>query len=350
MLELTRTKGLSIKGLDERTREDLRRFMLHLHHEKGLSLSDIAKLIGNKTSGYTSWLCRQLGVPARPFEEARLKGIREKRRKYERTPFDGNDEDKAYLLGLRHGDLSVSTPWRGAIRVSTSTTHPAMAELFRNLFEPYGYVYQHPRFKEEMQSYEWNLEVILDDSFQFLLSSHETSWEWVARKESTMCSYLAGIWDAEGSVGIYPNSRVTSIRLSVYNTDTQLLQFIRRALINLGYTPMGPYLEKLKGSKTSKHKIPHRKDYWRLAIFDFDQAQSLLRRLPLLHREKVAKEELALSLRRGEHWDRVAARIEAIRNSIQLERDRFLVAAQLDYERRRIEKKRICSVDKIKAV
>ncbi len=159
-LELLRTKGLSIKNIDDQTREELTKFLSRFHHEMGLSLSDIAKLIGNKTSGYTSWLYRSLGVPVRPFEESRLKAIRERRRKYERKPFDGTDEDRAYMLGLRHGDLSVSRPWKGVVRVSTSTTHPAMAELFHSLFGKYGHVYQLPRFKKDTSSYEWNLEVL----------------------------------------------------------------------------------------------------------------------------------------------------------------------------------------------
>jgi len=155
VLALLRTRGFSIKYLDDRKRAELREFMDYLHNTKGLSLNDIAKLVGNKTSGYTSWLCRQLGVPRRPFEVARLKGIREKRRKYERKPFDGTEEDKAYLLGLRHGDLSVSRPWRGVVRVSTSTTHPAMAELFRSLFEPFGHVY-HTLPDFSMQKVPWS--------------------------------------------------------------------------------------------------------------------------------------------------------------------------------------------------
>jgi hypothetical protein len=105
VIELLRTPKLSIKNLDEPTKEKVRRVMLRLHRERGISLTDIAKMIGNKTSGYTSWLFKQLGLEPRAFEEARLKGIKEKRRKYERKPFDGTDEDKAYLLGIRHGDL-----------------------------------------------------------------------------------------------------------------------------------------------------------------------------------------------------------------------------------------------------
>jgi hypothetical protein len=98
VIELLRTPGLSIKYLDEPTKEMIRRFLRRTHTEKGVSLMDITKMIGNKTSGYTSWLTRQLGVQPRPFEEARLKAIKEKRRKYERKPFDGTDADKAYLL------------------------------------------------------------------------------------------------------------------------------------------------------------------------------------------------------------------------------------------------------------
>ncbi len=85
LLGLLRTKGLSIRNLDEKRKVELRGFLDHLHNTKGMSLNDVAKLIGNKTSGYTSWVCRELGVRRRPFEEARLKGMREKRRKYERS-------------------------------------------------------------------------------------------------------------------------------------------------------------------------------------------------------------------------------------------------------------------------
>jgi len=39
-------------------KDELRRFLIFLHVEKGMSLNDVAILIGNKTSGYTSWLFR----------------------------------------------------------------------------------------------------------------------------------------------------------------------------------------------------------------------------------------------------------------------------------------------------
>lgn len=334
-LALLRTKGLSIKELDEKTKEDLRKLLEYLHNSRGLSLTDIAKLIGNKTSGYASWVCRELGVKVRPFEEARLKGIREKRRKYERKPFDGTDEGKAYLMGLRQGDLSVSRPWNGVVRVSTSTTHPAMANLFRQLFEPYGHVYQHPRYKKDTGTYEWNLSANLDASFDFLLMEKEACWEWVQRRKSTILFYLAGILDAEGSIGIWSNGKGTALQVVVYNTNIDLLRFVFSMISELGYKPLGPYLDKRKGTITSKYKIPRRKDYWKIALANFAEVQSLLGELPIRHPEKIERKKLALTLQIGESWGSVEPHIKRLRATFLAERDRFVREAEEIYAKRR---------------
>jgi intein/homing endonuclease len=334
LLALLRTRGLSIKDLDPRKKEELRVLMDQLHNERGLSLNDVAKLIGNKTSGYTSWLCRQLGVERRPFEEARLKGIREKRRKYERSPFDGTDEDRAYLLGLRHGDLSVSEPWRGVVKVSTSTTHPAMVQLFRSLFEPYGHVYQHPRYKKDTRTYEWNLSTIVDDSFEFLFPSFEDVSDWILSKTSITLAYLAGLFDAEGSVGIYPAKRLTSLNVVYYNTNLKLLWFVHRALQKLSYRPLDPYLDKKKGFRSPGYKIEMKKDYWRVMLARFDECQQFLRTLPLRHPEKIEKKSFAISLKAGQPWLEVGPTLASFRNKIKTSRNQFVEEAKKLYESR----------------
>lgn len=43
-------------------------FLDKLYNERGLSLSDISRLTGNRTSGYASWLCGGLGVQVRPLK------------------------------------------------------------------------------------------------------------------------------------------------------------------------------------------------------------------------------------------------------------------------------------------
>ncbi|HYB45265.1 MAG TPA: LAGLIDADG family homing endonuclease, partial [Nitrososphaerales archaeon] len=319
VIELLRTPKLSIKYMDEPTKQRIRRVIQQLHHEKGVSLSDIARLIGNKTSGYTSWLTRHLGIQPRGFEEARLKGIHEKVRKYERKPFDGTDEDKAYTLGLRHGDLSASMPFGGVTRVSTSTTHPALSEVFEQLFGQYGHVYKYPRRKKDTNTYEWNLQTILDRSFGFLLESRDKCRDWVLRKDSTMLAYLAGLIDAEGNIRIYPNPRTIGIIVSIWNTDVDLLEFAYKCLKQLGYRPLRPYLSKLPGGVSSGFHIARKKAEWRVMVARFDESQSLLGRLPLMHREKVEMKELALSVRKGELYQVVSNQVSSLTRSFDNE-------------------------------
>ncbi len=334
VIALLRTPGLSIKYLDAATKERIRLFIQRKHVDQGMSLGDVAKLIGNKTSGYTSWLSRQVGVQPRAFEEARLKGIREKVRKYDRPPFDGTDEDRAYLLALRHGDLSVSRPFGDVIRVSTSTTHPEMVRLFRSLFEPHGHVYQHARYKKDTRSYEWNLSVILNDSFEFLLDDRAKCWLWVSQNQRTILAYLAGLVDAEGHISITPDKGNTSLMITVYNTHLELVTFAGNSLSSLGYRPVGPYLDKKPGEFGSKYGIIRKRSYWKVVLGRFNECQSLLRRLPLRHQEKIERQELALSLSFREPWQSVEPRIREIQTSMRKERDKFVESAQEEFIRK----------------
>ncbi len=306
--------------------------MLRLHHERGVSLSDIAKLIGNKTSGYTSWLCKQLGVEARPFEESRLKAIREKRRKYERLPFDGTDEDRAYLLGLRHGDLSVSKPWRGAVRVSTSTTHPAMVELFSAMFSPYGHVYLHPRYKKDTNSYGWNLQTILDSSFEFLLQDFAHVSDLIEPQQSTLFSYLSGLLDAEGSILVTRDLRgKVVIFLDYYNSNKSLLEWIERQIRKAGYYT-SLRINKRKGTLTKKYGIIHRTDYWQLSIFSKHHIRDLLARLHPRHPEKVKRMEIALSVSTNQDYSSIIEDVRQLRSRIRQEVNDYVLKAELEYK------------------
>jgi hypothetical protein len=82
---------------------------------------------------------RRRSVALRDKVEAQIQTVT----KYERRPFRGDDTEKAYLMGLRYGDLNVVRHGR-AIRVRVSTTHPATADLFDSLFSPYGNVARYP--------------------------------------------------------------------------------------------------------------------------------------------------------------------------------------------------------------
>ncbi|MDA4117232.1 MAG: LAGLIDADG family homing endonuclease [Thaumarchaeota archaeon] len=332
VIELLQNKDLSIRHLDPETKARVRTAMEGLHWTRGLSLNDIAGLAGNKTSGYSSYLFKELELKARPFEEARLKGVANHLRKYERRPFDGTDEDKAYMLGLKHGDLSAYVPFRNVTRVSTSTTHPALAELFTDLFGLYGHVYKHPRHKKDSNTYEWNFQAILDKSFGFLLESRDECREWVAIKEITMLAYLAGLVDAEGYIRIYPNPQTVGISVTIYNTDSELVEFAYDCLKQLGSNPSEPYLEKRGGYVSTKgFKILLRRDYWRVMVARFNEAQSLLDRMPLRHQEKVARKEVALSVVKGDLYEKLAETISRLQRDFDEEVAQFTKQAEVEY-------------------
>src|SRR2546422_2176832 len=83
---------------------------------------------------------KKRGVQLRDKVEAQITAVT----KYQRKPFSGSDEERAYLSGFRTGDLDAVKHGR-AVRVRTGTTHPLMAELFEELFGRYGYVHSYPR-------------------------------------------------------------------------------------------------------------------------------------------------------------------------------------------------------------
>jgi len=303
-------------------------YIVRKHIEQGVSLGDIAKLIGNKTSGYTSWLSRQVGVQPRGFEEARLKGIHEKVRKYERKPFDGSDEDKAYLFGLRYGDLSVSIPFGDAVRVSTSTTHPAMSQLFEDLFSPYGHVYRHPRYKKDTNSYEWNISTILDSSFAFLMKPIAETLAWVEQSESLMFAFLSGLLDAEGSI-VITNDQFRKVTLFVdyNNSDKLLLEWVKRQIKSKGFY-CSIRINKEEGEVTKKWGIVHRKDYWQLSSYGMDRVKDLILKLTPRHGEKVRRKQIAMSVQKNQDFNSVSDAIGTLRAQIKQEVKDFVKEAE----------------------
>jgi LAGLIDADG-like domain len=314
VLELIRNEGLSIEHLDQETKGRVQAEMQHLYRAQGASMTDIADLIGNKTSGYVSWLFGHLGIQAKPFEQARLQGIIDKVRVHERKPFDGTYEDKAYLLGLKQGDLYAHRPWKGAVRVSLSTTHPYMCELFEELFSPYGYVRRLPRYKEPTKSYEWNLEVYLDDSFAFLLQEFEESLPWVRATETRVFAYLSGLLDADGSIIITKdNSEPKKVLVTVdyYNSKKPILEWISRELKSRGFH-CSVRINKPKDYTTKKWGITHRSDYWQLSSYGMDRIQNLVARLKPHHGEKIMRQQLALSVKKGQEFALVEERLREL--------------------------------------
>ena len=108
-----------------------------VRYQKGESLKQIAGTSVNPGTVFSH--LHKRGLNLREKVEAQIKSVT----RFQKTRFDGSEEDRAYLLGLARGDLNVA-PHGRAIRVKTSSTHPAMIDLVTSLFAPYGPIRVYP--------------------------------------------------------------------------------------------------------------------------------------------------------------------------------------------------------------
>ena len=252
-------------------------------YQNGESLKRIA---GKEVDAVTVWNhLKARGIILRDKVEAQIKAVS----KYDRRPFDGNEVERAYLTGLRYGDLNVVRHGR-AIRVRVSTTHPAMAELFEALFSPYGHVFRYPR-RAELTGFEWSLECDLDHGFGFLLEKARID---AIDSLSAMefFAFLAGFFDAEGSIYLHWKSSRFSPELSLSNTDDPLLRCINERLVGVGISP------NLRQDRQREGRIggTSASTIWKVKIWRFEDVKRLLVVLGFKHSEKLEKKRLALGL------------------------------------------------------
>lgn len=109
-----------------------------VRYRKGESLKQIAGDAVDAVTVYNH--LHKRGIQLRDKVEAQIEAVT----KHKRIPFAGDMKERVYLVGLTIGDFYIQRHGR-AIRARVSTTHPKMAELFRDLFSPHGPVYEYPK-------------------------------------------------------------------------------------------------------------------------------------------------------------------------------------------------------------
>ncbi len=196
-------------------------------YETGESLKQIA---GTEFSPVTVFLhLKKQGVQLRDKVEAQIEAVT----KHKKMPFRGNRFDRAYVLGFVWGDCSVEKHGR-AIRIKSGTTHPEFAGLFKSLFASYGHVRMYAK-SAIVTPAEWNLEVDLDGSFEFLLEKNIRSVPQGLGSKLPMMSFVAGFADAEGS--IYFHRARGNFVFQISNTNFDILRTIHELLENKGFNP-----------------------------------------------------------------------------------------------------------------
>ncbi|MDV3244508.1 MAG: LAGLIDADG family homing endonuclease [Nitrososphaerales archaeon] len=288
-------------------------------YQAGESLKQIASAEVSPVTVFNH--LRKCGVQLRDKVEAQIKAVT----KHARRPFSGDENEKWYLLGLSSGDFNVVRHGR-AIRVRVSTTHPAMADLFESLFSAYGYVHRYPR-RVRIGGHEWTLESDLDETFGFLLHAPRKS-ELFSLSGSALHAFLAGLWDAEGSIYLHNKRGRYNPETVFVNTDGNLIDFVFKKLSGFGLFVNVDWRDQAfqRGGIVGESRIG------RATIWRFADVQSLLRLMPFRHREKKAKAELVLEMTyrapKSEH-DRFLSRWLRLQSQTEEGKDRFIQAARM---------------------
>jgi len=299
-----------------------------LYWKLELSMPSIAKELGVPKSNVEYWM-KKFGIPRRPLL------------RYPRAKFSGDSKEKAYMLGLRYGDLYAARYKKGIV-ISTTTTHPAMAELFWSTFRGYGRIYMHPFFNRVNNGHQWVLRVVVHDSFSFILDKPSKPPNWALSKDNFL-HFVAGFFDAEGSIVIttrirHGRWRVIETSLTISNTRKSLLRMIGARLRD--YHPVLE-LNRRKGPDTSAYGGMRRRSQWTLIVRRRIAVEHLLEEWKIRHPEKIMKSNIALAALRGCSYASVKSSVKALRLRIAREVEAFaalaVVLSKIDQEIASIE-------------
>jgi len=236
--------------------------------------------------------------------------------KYPKIPFSGNLNEKAYMLGLRSGDI---TAYRKGylIRVSTGSTHQAQIKMFKEIFGKYTHTYT-GIVKNNLSGKEWMIHCDLHNSFSFLIKKPLSIPDWISKNDENFYSFLTGYADSEGCWVIRKkNKNSISQEFHIATCDRTILQQIKSKLEGLGFNPK-LYFRGEKGTISSTG-IKHNFDSYDLNIHRKREVITLARTLLQFshHEEKIQKMKLVLETENLEKWSCIENQVLNLRNKIK---------------------------------
>jgi len=233
---------------------------------------------------------REYKIPIRSIQEAlplSNKPI------YPRYNFNGNLEEKAYLIGLRKGDLHIYSinEKNSTIVASTNSTKLEMIDLLTKTFTPYGHTWKGKPAKNKAICFR----CYLNKTFSFLLGKEDKIESWILKNKRCFAAFLAGYTDSEGTFCLCSNNAVFSIR----SQDKNILHQTRNKLVKLGIFLRPPQMVRGKGTEDIRGTISN-KDIWGLWIHRkdallklFDLLNPYLRHKDKQSRVKILKENIS---------------------------------------------------------
>lgn len=250
---------------------------------------------------------------------------------YPRSPFSGNGGERAYLMGMRAGDVNAWKKSTNTVEVRVSTTHPAMSKLFSNAFKRYGHLM---RFAEPAYlpgHFRWQTKAHLDTSFAFLVRKPRG----VPSKIGEFRHFLAGYSDSECCWSVFPNKGRIGVSWAIESLDARLIRGIYKELKSAGFHPL-LYERRQAGFKKKNQELRvGQRIKLCLALRRSKEVVELARMLlPYSkHAEKMAKMRLIISQSVGD-WPKVATKVKRLRRKIKGEVRDYQAEAERAYNRR----------------
>ncbi|MFH1630915.1 MAG: hypothetical protein ABIA21_01685 [Candidatus Aenigmatarchaeota archaeon] len=278
-----------------------------LYINKRMSSDSIAKKLGMKHGKTVRRWLEKHNIPRRTISESITK--------YPKTSFGKDLKLKAYMLGLRAGDVHARRIHK-VIRVQTTTTHPAQVEMMNKTFGNFSNVGKHTFFNKNFNIKQWFVYCDLNESFSFMLQKPEEIPEWIMHDNRCFYNFIAGYSDSEGSWKIL-KSHDNSVRFvfQLGSQDKKILNQIIKKFRQLRYAP-NIYLDTKVGVSRQGKNV--NADIYRIMMYRTKNVLELAKiLLPLSrHQEKIDKINLILRSE-GRNWSDIKDEISKLRNDIK---------------------------------
>jgi hypothetical protein len=253
--------------------------------------------------------------------------------RHSRHAFSRNGMERAYLIGLRAGDINAWRKTVNTIEVRVSTTRPAMAKLFSDSFGKYGHIMADAGRAYLPGRYRWQVRAHLDNTFRFLLSKTSD----LPKERNGFYAFLGGYSDAECCWSVYFSKGRVKMSWSIESRDLLLLRSISDRLRSEGFHPLH-YIykerENQKFRKDQKIQAPEDKQSAEIRLVRKHEVLNLAEKLLRIsrHEEKLAKMRLILGIHSMTRREIVAA-LKGMRRKIRTEGRTFEAAAKREYKK-----------------
>jgi len=298
-----------------------------LYEKEKLSTYKLAEKFEVSQATIQYWMGKH-GISRRDRIEASIEASEE----YPKKPFSCDPEEKAFMLGLRAGDIYAKRHGFN-IRFNTTTTQKWMRKLMQNVYGRYGYYHETPMFNKDTNQYEFSSYSLTDgESFQFALEKPTE-----VPKDLSFYPFLAGYVISDGNWTISPVYKNLQFHFQLQTTDPELLKQVKERLEEEGFHPNFRPV-----SKAGEGGFGYTKDYYGVFLERKKEVVSLIEKLLPIYERRFGDEgddykvitwmRLILEVKDEKYWADVEDRVSALREKFDRETEECIKEAEEKYK------------------